>query len=145
MGRVGDGGGLRLEREKEKGKETSRISSRRSPQRPGAPAHTCPCGDRPAAAVALGPGSDTVTCQLAFGDKSEGFCQMHIFLKTEAAPPNTKTKTPDHLKAHLWALHFSANRDGYRGSRVTRRLLQARTRDGRPQRTMLFEFLVPFI
>lgn len=29
MGRVGDGGGLRLEREKEKGKETSRVTTRK--------------------------------------------------------------------------------------------------------------------
>lgn len=35
VGRVGDGGGLRLEREKEKGKEIGRLPSRRLNQRHG--------------------------------------------------------------------------------------------------------------
>lgn len=46
MGRVGDGGGLRLEREKEKGKETSRASGRRLfKDIAKEPSRTCSCTD----------------------------------------------------------------------------------------------------
>lgn len=62
MGRVGDGGGLRLEREKEKGKETGRLSTEGCPKdTEEEPMPTCSCRDRPAGVVATCDNFNTVS------------------------------------------------------------------------------------
>lgn len=87
MGRVGDGGGLRLEREKERGKETGRRAGS------SAPSCTCACAYRPAGLAAtrtqpnlvtLPPSSAKIEFIPSSVNKNESYlkCATHVPVNT---------------------------------------------------------------
>lgn len=112
MGRVGDGGGLRLEREKESGQEAGRISSRRlSPTHRERATTRMLHADRPARRVATCNNPDTVLSHSPSisKKKNEHFFHKPIFLNMEVMPPKTNTNKKL-LKSHLkYIAHFSAD------------------------------------
>lgn len=91
MGRVGDGGGLRLERQKERGQEAGGIASRRlSPRHQERAITRMLHADSPAGQAATWDNSNAVLFHSPGISKSKNECFLltQIFPNMEVMPPN---------------------------------------------------------